>query len=334
MGRSPAHKVLSFVKKAGISSFEGFLSYDTGIIPCETPPLLNMQGKYTVWDDVAESLPYYIDNLQERMILNSLPVLLACEETLDDIYLSRAAVLLGSFAHAYYFNQRGSHETDPLPDSIEKPWKEVCRRLGRPVIARTMADAFYYNWKFKEGADSKEMSLDNLELLVPIVNDNSEKLFNLTVLLLDYYFAEAMRAIVNAQNAVLDKDDKALLASLSTIVKVINYLTEKTFLDINPNRYSRYFIDPSSWSKTFAILAEGIREEEPGLTGASSPMFHILDSFIGRKKYEGSMGGKILSTRALVPQSHLEFICAVSEISVSKYIAEQKNLPYRRCGKV
>ena len=116
---------------------DGFLSTAYGFLPVE-PPLLALPASHSAWDEMVDRLPELHRNLTMRRVFDQMPLLAATPDVLPDRYLLRASTMLGVFAHAYQYV-----ETDPptaLPASILEPWKEVSRRLGKPLPYVSYAD--------------------------------------------------------------------------------------------------------------------------------------------------------------------------------------------------
>src|SRR5262249_9144217 len=109
---------------------EGFLSTAYGFLPVE-PPLLALPASHRAWDDLVDQLPELYRTLTLRQVFDRLPLLEATPNALPARYLFRASTMLGVFAHAYQYVA-----TDPppaLPAAILEPWKQVSRRLGKPL---------------------------------------------------------------------------------------------------------------------------------------------------------------------------------------------------------
>lgn len=299
---------------------EGQLTEKYGFAPYLPIPK-QMLVSHKSWDEMAQNLPNLLKNYQEREALSKLPLLSADEKAIPDQYLARASLILGSFAHAYYFNQRNL--TDPLPEAIRKPWEEVANRLGRPYRARTNYDNFLYDWRLID--EGKPRTLDNVELLEPVFNTNAERSFNLVILLMEIHFAPALVAMTKAQEAVLNKDNAALAEALDVISECLEFITMHVISKIDPNTYSSTFADPVIWARTVARFDQGTWENEPGVSGSSSPLFHALDEFTGRQSFVSDFGQQILSKRKWMPKQHVDFINSLQEISVKAYIENSKD---------
>jgi hypothetical protein len=173
---------------------DGFLSTEYGFLPIE-PPLLALPTSHSIWDAMVDRLPELYRKLTLRQIFEQMPLLEATPDALPDRYLLRASTILGIFAHAYQYAQ-----TDPpasLPASILTPWKEVSRRLGKPLPYVSYVDLFFYNWKLLDPNGPRR--LDNMELLVPAWNNQAERIFYLVTTEFAMQLTPALNAMLQAQ---------------------------------------------------------------------------------------------------------------------------------------
>lgn len=120
----------------------GFLSEAHGLAPF-APPLLELPPSHRAWDDIVEQMPEFWRTLRLRPVLDTLPLLSAAEEALPDRYLLRASALLSMLAHSYVRVRSGPQP--PLPQSIERPWREITARLGRRAPFLSYIDLIVYN---------------------------------------------------------------------------------------------------------------------------------------------------------------------------------------------
>lgn len=302
---------------------EGDISIKYGFLPRETP-LLKLPESHKAWDEFAERLPSIIKAHQVSEELDKMPILPADNISLSKEYLGRAALILGNFAHAYiFFNKDREHAQ--LPAAILNPWEVICTRLGRPLTVRSMYDSSYYNWKFCDPNMSNRLDINNLDLLIPVFENEEERLSNIVVMLMEAHFASALEPIVHAQSAILNKDDQKLLDCLDKIVDIVRELTCIFHRLISPNEYSKYYIDPSTWAQTFITFVRGIYKNEPNLTASTVTLFHVLDTFIGREAYESGLGKQFKEKYDLLPKSHAEFVQSLQKVSLKNYITNTRD---------
>lgn len=320
---------------------EGQMSVTHGFVPHQPVPT-SMPPGYEVLDELAGQLPELLKTYQERKVieekLKNVILDMTNPEKLPDEYLARASIILDSLAHAYYFNQRecpiNKRATDdPLPEYILKPWKQVTDRIGRPEAIRTNFDNFMCNWVKTNPAVAVPETLDDVQLLVPAFNNSEEKVFDLTIMLMELKFAPAIPLIMDALEAMHRKDDELLIQKLNQIKTVIEQVT-KTFGGIEVNPHHRHFVDPVIWTKTVARFDGPIRldaagNEIPGVSGSSSPLFHVMDYFLEREKYDTELGRQIKSKQRWMPKQHVDFLDAIAsdmnKNSLKNYVNQSSN---------
>src|SRR3990167_1724683 len=323
---------------------EGQISLTHGFAPHQ-PLMETLPAQYQPWEDLAAQLPELLRQNNEREAIDRLPLLQADNpDDLPDEYLSRAQAMLGNIAHAYYFNQRKGNDqaTDPLPLSVRVPWEQVTKRLGRTLpsytdgklrAARTHYDTFLCNWRIRhphllDGVHNGDITMADLSILNPAFNNNEERVFNLTITLMELRFAPALQYMIAAIKAVSAEDDAALIAALKHITAVLESVTAA--LDyITPNQHSRNYVDPSVWTKTVAKFDSPVPGGMPGISGSLLPLFHTLDTFIERQDYQSTLGKAMAQKGDLQPQHIHDFLAAMrrdlAQHSLKKYVQSSRN---------
>jgi sulfite reductase (NADPH) flavoprotein alpha-component len=296
----------------------GFLSESHGIMP-SSPPLLHLPPEYKVWDEMAESLPDLYRTLRVRKTLEAMPVLSGAEEDLPDKYLLRASVIMSMLAHSYV-RVEAAPPQNVMPDSIQKPWEEISQRLNRPAPHLSYIDLIMYNWRLIEPDRNDPMRVENMRLLVPTVDNKEERIFYLTQVEILAQCTPLISALVRAQEAAVRDDVDVLKRELILITDGLQDVTYKSFMKINPNPHSDSYVDPVVWAKTVAPFAVPIRKDSAGPSGTSAPIFHLLDAFFGRQKYDTRFGNEMLHLRNWYPRHWQNFIEALGEISISDYV--------------
>lgn len=301
----------------------GFLTESHGFLPTSLP-LLNMPSGFEAWDEIAERMPELWRNVRVRQALRDLPVLDASEENLPDEYLLRASVIMSILAHSYH---RISAEPPdaPMPEGVQLPWEQVSRRLDRLAPHLSYIDLMLYNWKLTDPDIDDPIRLENLELLVSTVDNQEEKVLYLMQVEAHYKIAPIIGAVVRAQEAVKRDDVEALKKELVFIADGIQYFGQNTFMYLNPNPHSDTFVDPVVWAKTVAPFAVPIVEGTVGPSGVSAPLFHMLDTFFGRHRYDSHLGKEMLNMREWYPKHWRDFFDSLGEISVGEYVKERND---------
>ena len=299
----------------------GFLSESHGFLPTR-PPLLQLPAGYEPWDEMAGHLPELYRTLQVRQALGAMPLLSAKAEDLPDEYLLRASVILSILAHAYHRIDQDPPQ-EPLPECIQRPWEEISQRLHKPAPHLSYIDLIIYNWKLIDPDRADPMRVNNLELLVPTVDNKEERIFYLTQVEAHAQAAPLIGAAVRAHEAVVRDDVDALKQELMRFTDGLQHLTHKSFMTINPNPHSDTYTDPVIWAKTVAPFAVPIAKGTAGPSGTAAPIFHMLDMFFSRHHYDTRFGAEMLHLRDWYPKHWQDFLEALGEISVADYVAQR-----------
>jgi cytochrome b involved in lipid metabolism len=296
----------------------GSLSTTSGFVPVQ-PPRLAFPASHAAWDEAAAELPALHRDLRVRAALDALPVLPADAAFLPDAYLQRAATVLGVLGHAWVHGTPDGR-TD-LPESVARPWAEVRRRLGRsPHPVLSYVDLIVHNWRFVDGAVSP-LQLEDLRLLVPAVDNQEERVFYLSQLEILARCAPIVPLVADAQDAVLDDEPQALRTALDGITDVLRTTTRRSLSSIDPRPHSATHVDPVVWAKTVAPFAVPLRPGVLGPSGTASPVFNLLDSFLGRPSHASQLGREILLHRQGYPRHWRGLLDAVDRVSVAEHVA-------------
>jgi cytochrome b involved in lipid metabolism len=316
----PARSVLARAEQQRLAGHEnlGFLSERAGFLPCD-PPLTALPPTHSAWDRVAADLPDLFRTLAVRRALDAMPVLSAAVGDLPDEFVWRGCALLGMFAHSYVRALPQPPET--LPESIERPWAELCRRLHRPTTALTYDDLICYNWRPRDIQHRERRDLEDLELLIPTVGTREERIFYLAQVEVLSRGAPIVGAMVRAQEAAERADLAALQQELVAVIEIIER-TGKGFLKIDANPYSPTFVDPVVWAKTVAPFAVAIRESSVAASGTAAPLFQALDVFIGRRRFESRVGREARDLRPGLSPHFRAFLEALEQVSVADFAAQ------------
>ena len=296
----------------------GFLSSKRGLVPANTFPE-RLPDYFNPWEEIIENLAMHYTSLRLRHVVDTMPVLRADDSKLDDNCLLRACALLSMLSHAYWY-VRFYPPVHGLPIQLRKPWETVQQRLRRPIGVMHYIDLIVYNWQFKKKDSEDNFDLSNLDLLFPTVNNPSEQIFYLTQLEILAHCSSIVPAIVRAQEAIVQNELEALKEALSNIITCLKKIVRKSLFNIDPNRYSKNYVNHLVWAKTVAPFAVPFRSKALGPSGTSSPIFNILDTFFGRMHHKTFLGKEIKALRSTYPVFWQKFIEAVSQISLRDYV--------------
>lgn len=298
----------------------GFLSEKSGFLPLEASRK-KLPNDFDSWELLAENLPSEISNQTLRDSIEQLAELDATR--IPDASLQRAASLLSILAHAYAHTSLDGVKA--IPENLYKPWSVISNRLGRgdkPYM--TYIDLIVFNWNIRSSCtgsnDYSQLSLDDIELLFPTVNNQEEQVFYLTQVEILAKTSKVVGNIALAQTHALNGNREGLIFALDSIQADLNKV-QGSIRNINPMKSAKSYVDPIIWAKTVAPLAVPLEKGFPGPSGTSSPFFHMFDVFIGRKQYVSDLGVESIDIRRNFPPNWKRFISAVGDISLDKYIA-------------
>lgn len=295
----------------------GFLSEAHGFLPRE-PPLTSLPSTHAPWDEVAGRLPELFRNVTVRRVVADMPLLPGGEVDLADRYLLRASMILSILAHAYHYAE--PQPPDRIPTSVSRPWEQVSRRLQRPVPHLSFTDLNAYNWRLLHDRGPDSIRVENLALLVPIVGNEDERRFQMTPVEMQARMTPVVGGVVRAQEAAAADDSRTLKRELLLIADTLKEVTYRSFPKVNPNAYSRLYVNPVVWGKTVAPLATPYDPDIPGPSGTAIPCFQLLDAFFGRHAYTSGVGRETARVRPWLPPHWRRFIDAAGSISVAAHV--------------
>lgn len=324
---------------------EGQISLTHGFVPYQPVESLPPESGCAAFEKLAEHFPQIMVTAAEREKIAELPVLDSkVIADLPDKYLARLSAILGNASHLYYYNLRKGHtqDADPLPANLREPWEQLCARIGRKLVGyepgklratRGHYDAFFNAWEIDDpslldGVRNGDVTLDNLSLSMPVFGNNEERVFVLTIVLMELRFAVAFPHIFKAIKAVANRDDAALIEALKSIVSVVESVTDA--LDyLTANEHSKHYVDPTLWSKTIAKFDGEIPGGLRGLSASVFPLFHTLDSLIERQDYDTVLGKAIVEKFEAQPSHIRDFISAmrrdIAKHSLRDYVEKSDN---------
>ena len=250
----PARIVLTRAMEANAATGRenrGFLSEAYGFMPAHRP-LLQLPLSHRPWDEIAHALPALYSTQTLRRQLEAMPILEADSTSLDSQYIARASVILSVFAHAYVRVEKKPPAA--IPPSIQKPWNEITRRLKRPEPFLSYMDLIVYNWRVRDATLPDPMRVENLDLLIPTVNNQEERVFYLTQVEILAQTSPIVAAVVRAQEAVVSNDPNGLMMELEIIKERLEHITQVSLRKIDPRTSSKTYVDPIVWAKTVAPL--------------------------------------------------------------------------------
>jgi sulfite reductase (NADPH) flavoprotein alpha-component len=250
--------------------------------------------------------------------VHELPLLDASAQELEEPELLRACALLALLAHAYWYVE--PTPPDALPRAIQAPWRQLRARLERTQEVLTYTDLIVYNWQVSDPAQPEPLTVENMRLLLPTIGNREESVFYLTQLEILARASSIVRAFVVAHDAVLNDDEGAVERALVEIIDCLDRIVSESLLKINPNPYSKTYVDPVVWAKSVAPLAVPLHPGDQGPSGTSSPIFGALDAFFRRPQNASFLGREIVELGRQHPPFWREFLGALPGVSVIDFV--------------
>lgn len=295
---------------------DGFLSASHGFIP-KIPTMRAFPPSHAPWDAIVAAMPELWRTVSLRQALRAMPVLSAGPEALPDEYVWRAASAMAVFAHAYVYVEK--LPAGDLPASVAVPWAQVAARLGRSGPYMSYNDLIVYNHRLVD--PTLGHTIDNMELLVPSVDNIEERRFYLAQVEILARGTPLVGSVVRAQEAAIRRDDGALVAELLLMLATWRDIAELSFRKVDPNPLSATYVDQVVWANSVAPLAVPIESGTPGPGGEASPIFHLMDAFLARRFKESMLAKEVGFIRDSFPVRQLAFLRAVDAVSVRDYVA-------------
>lgn len=300
----------------------GALSSSHGFLPVRTPAL-SLPPAVAELDEVALELPSHFAGLTLRRRLEKLgPVDV---DAIPDALLQRAATVLGIFAQSYWHCDLRAPAK--IPENLDRAWTRVCQRLGREVAHFTYNDGIITNFRLPgiDGPyDPRDRLAADMRLLVPTIDNAEERIFYLTQVAVLLDAASVVETAARLQEGVLADDRYVVKALLAYVRDVVQYVTDVTFMVIDPNPASATHVDPTMWTRTVANTFLPFRPGPPGPSGTASPLIHVLDVVFGRKAYAATkISHETLDMRRDFPEQWRRFLGGLAETSLVEWARRQ-----------
>lgn len=313
---------------------DGSLSLSYGFMP-ERAPQNELPKYFKAWDSIIEEVPtlYYLNKTQQ--LIESPPLLNAYR--LEDDQLSRASSLLSILASAYWrhglaknFNTRSTIENGTLPRQILEPWIVVSDRLGRgPRPYQSCYDLFLKNFKLRDNKEHRleNMRIENLDVHLKSFNNECERVFYMSFVEIHSLTSYIIADICDIEDTLIDhklikQDQFEILTNI--LVKITGYIKASitSLTKISPIRSSKTYCDPILWAKTVGVFAIPPGNfVQGGTSGTSTPIVHVLDSLIGRKKHTSYYGEYIRAEgEVLLPTVIKEFTKLTGALKLRDWI--------------
>jgi indoleamine 2,3-dioxygenase len=286
-----------------------------GFLPA-SEPLTRLPAPFAAWEDLAQELPKLLAVGRIRQEINALPQLdHTLLEGIDQI--NRAMLLLSYFGASYVYGE--APIINIIPAQIAIPWFYVAQALGRPPVLSYASHALY-NWRRFDSAASIE--LGNIARLENFLGGVDEDWFVLVHVAIEAKAAKGIKSVVEAQEAVSEKDAEmvvaklcAVAASLTSMLETLQRMPEKCDPYIYYTRVRPFIF---GW-KDNPAFPEGVHYEgvdayqgKPqtfrGETGAQSSIIPALDNALGIVYENNPLLEHLIALRDYMPPRHREFV--------------------------
>ncbi len=283
-----------------------------GFLP-EKDPLTRLPDTYALWERLAADLPYLLMTESVRSAVAQLkPISI---EQLTDVYeWQRAMLLLSALGHAHVWN--GEQPAERLPAGVAVPWWELSELLGRPPIM-SHASLVLYNWRRLD--PHGPLDLSNLAPLQLFHGGLDEQWFYLVTVEIEAEGAEALAAMVGAQQAVAATNGEGLgnsLLKLANVIETIFETLERMAEKCDPYIFFQRVRPILTGWESPGIIYEGVSSEPQmyvGGSAAQSALLQSLDAGLGIAHPHADTSPFLQQMRLYMEPAHRNFIAALEQ---------------------
>lgn len=295
----------------GITEEFGYLpSYD---------PAQSLSAGNEEWDQFGKDLPKLLMGSDFRKRVNSLPKF-NVDKLNGEAEIQRAMLVLSYIGQAYQWSDNKAATV--MPQVLAKPWYEVGKLVGRPPILSYQSYASD-NWRRFDKSGAIECG--NIGLLQCFLGGQDEEWFILIHIDIEKKAGKALKAIEQAQEAVVAQDaekvEAALIkmrAALSSMYEVLGRMPERCDPYIYFHRVRPYIFGwRNNPSLPNGVVYEGVDEYKGvgqkfrGETGAQSAIIPAMDGVLGIEHEKDELREYLMEMRTYMPPKHVAFIEAV-----------------------
>jgi indoleamine 2,3-dioxygenase len=295
----------------GITEEFGYLpSYD---------PAQSLSAGNEEWDQFGKDLPKLLMGTNFRKRVNALPKF-NIDKLNGEAEIQRAMLVLSYIGQAYQWSD--NEAATVMPQVLAKPWYEVGKLVGRPPILSYQSYASD-NWRRFDKAGPIECG--NIGLLQCFLGGQDEEWFILIHIDIEKKAGKALKAIEEAQAAVVAQDtekvEAALIkmrAALTAMYEVLGRMPERCDPYIYFHRVRPYIFGwRNNPSLPDGVVYEGVDEYKGvgqkfrGETGAQSAIIPAMDGVLGIEHEKDELREYLMEMRTYMPPKHVAFIQAV-----------------------
>ena len=304
------------MKPAKIADFG--ITEEFGYLPTYDPAQSLSAGNEE-WDQFGKDLPKLLMGTSFRSRVKALPKF-NIEKLSGEAEVQRAMLILSYIGQAYQWSENTAAHV--MPANLAMPWYEVGKLVGRPPILSYQSYASD-NWRrFDKGGD---IACGNIGLLQCFLGGQDEEWFILIHIEIEKKAGKALKAIEDAQHAVLENDaervETALIKlrnALAAMYEVLGRMPERCDPYIYFHRVRPYIFGwRNNPSLPDGVIYEGVDEYKGvgqnfrGETGAQSAIIPAMDGILGIEHERDELREYLMEMRTYMPPKHVAFIEAV-----------------------
>ena len=294
------------------------ITEEFGYLPAHDPAQSLSAGNEE-WDQFGKDLPKLLMGSDFRKRVNALPKF-NIDKLNGEAEIQRAMLVLSYIGQAYQWSD--NQAATVMPQILAKPWYEVGKLVGRPPILSYQSYASD-NWRRFDKAAPIECG--NIGLLQCFLGGQDEEWFILIHIDIEKKAGKALKAIEEAQEAVVAQDaekvEAALIkmrAALSAMYEVLGRMPERCDPYIYFHRVRPYIFGwRNNPSLPDGVVYEGVDEYKGvgqkfrGETGAQSAIIPAMDGVLGIEHEKDELREYLMEMRTYMPPKHVAFIQAV-----------------------
>ena len=304
------------MKPAKIADFG--ITEEFGYLPTYDPAQSLSAGNEE-WDQFGKDLPKLLMGTSFRSRVKALPKF-NIEKLSGEAEVQRAMLILSYIGQAYQWSENTAAHV--MPANLAMPWYEVGKLVGRPPILSYQSYASD-NWRRfdKDG----EIACGNIGLLQCFLGGQDEEWFILIHIEIEKKAGKALKAIEDAQHAVLENDAEKVEAALiklrnalAAMYEVLGRMPERCDPYIYFHRVRPYIFGwRNNPSLPDGVIYEGVDEYKGvgqnfrGETGAQSAIIPAMDGILGIEHERDELREYLMEMRTYMPPKHVAFIEAV-----------------------
>jgi indoleamine 2,3-dioxygenase len=294
------------------------ITEEFGYLPAHDPAQSLSAGNEE-WDQFGKDLPKLLMGTNFRKRVQALPKF-DIDKLNGEAEIQRAMLVLSYIGQAYQWSD--NEAATVMPQVLAKPWYEVGKLVGRPPILSYQSYASD-NWRRFDKAGPIECG--NIGLLQCFLGGQDEEWFILIHIDIEKKAGKALKAIEEAQAAVVAQDaekvEAALIkmrAALSAMYEVLGRMPERCDPYIYFHRVRPYIFGwRNNPSLPDGVVYEGVDEYKGvgqkfrGETGAQSAIIPAMDGVLGIEHERDELREYLMEMRTYMPPQHVAFIQAV-----------------------